>query len=350
MRPYTPGRRVFAIVAAVVGLLALGAGQDLPFRHSVERDLTDRSAAALRTAGLSNVDVSFTGRDATVRVGSGAEADAALAVVRGVDGVRVARAVVATQPSATPSPSASPSASPSVATVPPTVALTVTGARVLLTGTVPAAGHNLLVDAATAAFGAASVTDSLTVQSGVGDAGLAGLPDVLTALRGGTTSATVQLRDGAIILTGTVSSAQVHDAVVTASARAAGGASAVTDHLDVVPVQQQLVDLPPVTFLLGSATLTADGQAVVAHVADVLAANPAIRVRIEGHTDTNGTPETNLVLSQARANAVADALVAHGIAADRLTAVGLGQTGLKVPDDSPANQAVNRRVKFIVLP
>ena len=346
MRPYTPGRRVLAIVAAVVGLLALSAGQDLPFRQSVERDLTDRSAGALRTAGLSNVDVSFTGRDATVRVGSGAEADAALAVVRGVDGVRVARAVVAPSPSAPPSPSAS----PSVATVPPTVALTVTGARVLLTGTVPAAGHNMLVDAASATFGAASVIDSLTIVSGVGDAGLAGLPDVLTALRGGTTSATVQLRDGAIILTGTVSSAQVHDAVVAAAARAAGGASAVTDHLDVVPVQQQLVDLPPVTFLLGSATLTADGQAVVAHVADVLAANPAIRVRIEGHTDTNGTPETNLVLSQARANAVADALVAHGIAADRLIAVGLGQAGLKVPDDSPANQAVNRRVEFIVLP
>jgi outer membrane protein OmpA-like peptidoglycan-associated protein len=42
-------------------------------------------------------------------------------------------------------------------------------------------------------------------------------------------------------------------------------------------------------------------------------------------------------------------LVSLGIAADRMTAVGLGQAGLKVPDDTPANQAINRRVEFIVL-
>jgi outer membrane protein OmpA-like peptidoglycan-associated protein len=215
---------------------------------------------------------------------------------------------------------------------------------------VPAAARAALVDGAAAAFGADSVDDHLTSQSGVGDAGLAGLPDVLRALHGGATGATVSLRDGSITLTGTVSSAEVRDAVVAAAARAAGGASAVTDKLTVVGVQQQLVDLPPVTFLLGSATLTADGQAVVAHAADVLAANPAIRVRIEGHTDTTGTPDSNLVLSQARAETVRATLATLGVAADRMTAVGLGQTGLKVPDDSPANQAVNRRVEFIVLP
>jgi outer membrane protein OmpA-like peptidoglycan-associated protein len=72
-------------------------------------------------------------------------------------------------------------------------------------------------------------------------------------------------------------------------------------------------------------------------------------VRIEGHTDTNGTPESNLLLSQDRANTVMNTLISLGIAANRMTAVGLGQTGLKVPDDSPANQAINRRVEFIVL-
>ena len=46
---------------------------------------------------------------------------------------------------------------------------------------------------------------------------------------------------------------------------------------------------------------------------EILRANPTVKVRIEGHTDSNGTPESNLVLSQARAQAVLDALVAQGI-------------------------------------
>jgi outer membrane protein OmpA-like peptidoglycan-associated protein len=336
------GRRVLAVVVAGAGLLGLSVAQDIPHRHGIEHDLTDRSLRALRSAGLSDVDVAFAGRDGTVRVGSAAEADRALAAVRGVEGVRVARAVVPATPGPRPQPQ------PSTTLAPPAVTLAVKGAKVSLSGTVPAAAHAALVDAATAAFGAGSVDDRLTSQPGVADAGLAGLPDVLRALHGGATDATVELRDGAVTLTGTVSSAQVRDAVVGAATRATGAASAVTDRLTVVAVQQQLVDLPPVTFLLGSATLTPEGRAVVAHVADVLAANPAIRVRIEGHTDTNGTPESNLVLSQARAQTVRDTLVSLGVAPERLTPVGLGQSGLKVPDDTPANQAINRRVEFIV--
>ena len=336
-----PGRRVLAVALGVAGLIVLSVVQDSTFRHGVEHDLTDRSTQALRAAGLSGVDVVFTGRDGTVRAGSATEADRALTVVRSVDGVRVATAVVPALPAPSPSPQ------PSLA--PPAVTLTVSGKRVSLSGTVPAAAHAGLVAAATSAFGAGSVDDKLSDQSGVGDAGLSGLGAVLTALSGGATGVTVELREAAITLTGTVSSQGVRDAAVAAARNAVAG-SAVTDKLVVVPVQQQLVELPPVTFLLGSATLTADGQAVVGHVADVLSANPSIKVRIEGHTDTNGTPETNLVLSQARAETVRATLVSLGVAADRLTAVGLGQAGLKVPDDTPANQAINRRVEFIVSP
>jgi outer membrane protein OmpA-like peptidoglycan-associated protein len=336
-----PGRRLLAVALGAAGLLVLSVVQDSTFRHGVENDLTGRSTRALRAAGLSDVDVSFAGRDGTVRAGSATEADRALTVVRSVDGVRVANAVVPAAPA--------PSASPTPSLAPPAVTLTVAGKRVSLAGTVPPAAHAGLVGAATTAFGAGSVDDRLTDQSGVGDAGLAGLGGILTALSGGATGVTVELRDASITLTGTVSSEAVRGAAVAAARNDVAG-SAVTDKLVVVAVQQQLVDLPPVTFLLGSATLTADGQAVVAHVADVLAANPTIRVRIEGHTDTNGTPESNLVLSQARAETVRATLVSLGVAADRLTAAGLGQAGLKVPDDSPANQAINRRVEFLASP
>ena len=114
-------------------------------------------------------------------------------------------------------------------------------------------------------------------------------------------------------------------------------------------VQNQLTSLPNVTFETGSAVLTAQGLTVVQNVATILKANPTIRVRIEGHTDSTGTPQTNLTLSQARAETVRATLVQLGIAPDRLSTAGFGATRPLVPDTTPANQAINRRVEFVVL-
>jgi outer membrane protein OmpA-like peptidoglycan-associated protein len=72
--------------------------------------------------------------------------------------------------------------------------------------------------------------------------------------------------------------------------------------------------------------------------------------RIEGHTDTVGSPEYNKALSQRRADAVAAYLEQNfGVAANRLQAVGLGQDGLLVPTPPQTANAQNRRVKVINL-
>ena len=62
----------------------------------------------------------------------------------------------------------------------------------------------------------------------------------------------------------------------------------------------------------------------IIRLADFLKQNPDRRARIEGHTDSTGSIETNLVLSQRRAESVADALVAAGVPRDRIVATGLG--------------------------
>lgn len=116
------------------------------------------------------------------------------------------------------------------------------------------------------------------------------------------------------------------------------------------PPQTQLATLPQITFQTGSATLTAQGRASVARAAAILKANPEIRVRIEGNTDSFGAAAANLALSRARARTVLDALRASGIDAARISAVGYGESRPKVPNTSPANQAINRRVEFIVVP
>ena len=78
-----------------------------------------------------------------------------------------------------------------------------------------------------------------------------------------------------------------------------------------------------------------------------LKANPDWKVSIEGHTDSTGNAAHNLDLSQRRAASVKIALVAAGIAADRLTTAGFGQTKPVASNDSAIGRAQNRRVEVV---
>lgn len=69
-------------------------------------------------------------------------------------------------------------------------------------------------------------------------------------------------------------------------------------------------------------------------------------VRVEGHTDNVGAGELNRKLSKARATAVTDWLVKHGIDKSRVTAEGFGPTRPLQPNDTDAGRSANRRVEF----
>jgi outer membrane protein OmpA-like peptidoglycan-associated protein len=85
-------------------------------------------------------------------------------------------------------------------------------------------------------------------------------------------------------------------------------------------------------------------------IADVLKENPAVRVKIVGHTDSDGADAANLDLSKRRGASVKAELVKNfGIDASRLESDGLGETKPVSPNDTPSNKAMNRRVEFIKL-
>ncbi|MDD4969448.1 MAG: OmpA family protein [Paludibacter sp.] len=85
-------------------------------------------------------------------------------------------------------------------------------------------------------------------------------------------------------------------------------------------------------------------------IADVLKENPEAKVKIVGHTDSDGADAANLDLSKRRGASVKDALVkTFGIEASRLESDGLGETKPIAPNDNPVNKALNRRVEFIKL-
>jgi OmpA-OmpF porin, OOP family len=359
-------RAAIAPLLGAVGLVALGIGQLLPLRHGVEDTLTTNSSKALAAAGLSGVSVSFTGQDGTL-TGTGLtpeQQQQALDIVRKVDGVRVATfSGGSATPSASPSVTASatqtasqtPSQTPTAtATLNlPSANAKLAGGAVTLTGSVPTEdARKALVAAATTTFGAGHVVDQLTVDAGVSDDGLSGFAGLFPAL-GKNATATADLAQGVLTLTGAVASADARTKIDAAAAAVVGDPSKVSDKLTVAAtpnLQSQLAALGQITFDTASSTLTPQGDVIVSRAAAVLRANPRIKVRIEGNTDDQGDAPVNQELSTARAQTVLLTLGFRGVDKSRLTAVGYGETRPKVANDTPAHRAQNRRVEFVVLP
>lgn len=102
-------------------------------------------------------------------------------------------------------------------------------------------------------------------------------------------------------------------------------------------------------FASGKAALLAPGVPTVDQVARLVAAEPTMRVLVEGHTDNRGRAKRNLALSEARAQAVVQQLTAGGVGADRLTALGRGDEAPIADNSSAAGRAANRRVDVVLL-
>ena len=100
-----------------------------------------------------------------------------------------------------------------------------------------------------------------------------------------------------------------------------------------------------VTFRTGSADLDIGAAPVLGEVRDALLADPSLRLRLVGHTDTTGSAAVNQPLSVRRAEAVRAWLAANGVAADRLAAEGRGPSEPIADNASEAGRALNRRVQ-----
>jgi outer membrane protein OmpA-like peptidoglycan-associated protein len=70
---------------------------------------------------------------------------------------------------------------------------------------------------------------------------------------------------------------------------------------------------------------------------------------IKGHTDSTGSVESNLRLSEQRADAIRDLLVARGVSADRIATRGYGMQYPVVANDTESRRQQNRRVEIVIL-
>lgn len=111
-----------------------------------------------------------------------------------------------------------------------------------------------------------------------------------------------------------------------------------------------IVNLSDVLFDTGRATLKPGAREKLSKLAGILLAYPgSYRVEIEGHTDSIGSDDSNLRLSQGRADSVHDYLLQSGLKADRMMAArGLGESTPVASNDTAAGRQVNRRVEIII--
>jgi outer membrane protein OmpA-like peptidoglycan-associated protein len=111
---------------------------------------------------------------------------------------------------------------------------------------------------------------------------------------------------------------------------------------DQAPVSYQ------VFFDLGSTKLGDQDMVTMSNAANVYKSKANASVTVTGYTDTVGSPANNMVLAQARADAVKKGLVNAGVPAAAITTAASGETGMLVPTAAQVNESRNRRVIIVI--
>ena len=105
-----------------------------------------------------------------------------------------------------------------------------------------------------------------------------------------------------------------------------------------------------ITFDFGQAGVKPQFYNVLNNLANTLNQYPETRIQIAGHTDNVGSDAANLQLSQQRANSVRTYLASTGVAAQRMPAVGYGESRPIADNSSDYGRAQNRRVELTLIP
>lgn len=368
----THKRRRQGIGLGIFLFLALGLICGWMGVGGVENNLTDGTREALDGRGLTDIDVDYQGRKAVLTGTAPAGTDrvelASSLRTEGVRDVDVSGVSVAAAAAAVPAPTGMVD-----------LVAAVDGDNVTLTGEVLNEGQrDELVSAANAEFGPANVTDRLTVtdldpEIAGADARVSEVAGLMPRLHNNLLDGKATLAGTALAVTGLAASTDAIDAI-TGPASGLSGIDAAIDLDAAAPVAVEPeptaaptaeptptpqpepqaeeviadLDLSGVQFEVGTAILTADAQGILDNVALELSRFPDVNIRVEGHTDSQGGDDSNLTLSQARAESVVTYLTDAGINTDRLSPVGFGETQPIADNNSDEGRAQNRRVELVI--
>jgi len=235
------------------------------------------------------------------------------------------------------------------------------GGRVVLTGFAPTeAARNDLAAAAKAAFFGESVENELAMRGSAPTSFVEALKALFPAL--------ARLASGSLAAEDTVFDVQglaIYDKAaeqiklelgsalvrgfklgsVTIGVRPPPPALAVNE---CQPELNGLLAKGRVRFETGSAELNKESLALLDHLIEVVQRCREASIEVAGHTDSQGSPDSNLDLSKRRAEAVTTYIGEAGIDTSRITSAGYGETKPVASNDTPEGRAQNRRIEFVV--
>jgi len=109
-----------------------------------------------------------------------------------------------------------------------------------------------------------------------------------------------------------------------------------------------IVNMSDVLFDTARYTLKPGAREKLAKVTGIILGHPGLRIEVDGYTDSIGSDDYNMKLSENRAHAVRDFLVAQGIAADSVSSAGFGKANPVADNGKAAGRQMNRRVELVV--
>ncbi|MGF1547212.1 MAG: OmpA family protein [Thiotrichales bacterium] len=334
------------------------------YRHTarIEAELQDATRQALDANGLSWANAATSGRDVTL-TGNAPDAAArklagdAVVAIPGINGVKNRIEVSRNQSAAVQS------------TGPYSATITLRDDLVTLSGAIPSdATRQSLLQVARARFGGTNVIDRLEVQPGAPPKFVLAFEEAVLQQIDGFIEGKGTVTDNLIELDGVVRgandgerlqavvslavprdyslrfNARVIDQMTTEELAALSVTHAATcqARLDVEIASAQI------RFDTGKALITPDTIPLLERVANIARACRDSRIEVAGHTDNTGSAESNRRLSQSRADSVRAFLIRQGLDAERLSTKGYGATRPIADNASPAGQAANRRIEFII--
>ena len=109
-----------------------------------------------------------------------------------------------------------------------------------------------------------------------------------------------------------------------------------------------IVSMPDVLFDFNKYTLKSEARERLAKISGIVEAYPGLKLQVEGHTDSIGSDEYNVQLSEKRADSVRAYLVSNGVRPDSVSAQGFGKADPVADNSTASGRKLNRRVDMVV--